>query len=355
MKNIFYIAVLLLTLSSCEKTFLGEDQVNSPENNFEIFWEDFDKHYGLFEARGWNWDSIYTVYRPQINAQTTDAELWNVCKDMITYLDDSHTFIYNPEGDDDNFYVSGSEEDDRVETEFSLDLIRSDYIENVVELFPKFTEQYEGVNFLYGKVKDKDIGYIYLSAIAAENEDFMDDVLADIGDHEAIILDVRNNSGGDDETAKEIAGRFATEKKLAYTVQERTGENHNDFAEKREYFSEPLGTQNYTKPVIFLTDKITVSAAEVLGSYMNSLDNVTQIGDVTAGDFSDVGMRRFLPNGWQYQYSIMMFLMPDGQSLDGVGHIPDISIVNSVEDIEAGNDKVMEGAIEYLFDEYGIE
>ena len=351
MKNIFYIAVFLLTFSSCEKVFLGEDQVNSPENNFEIFWEDFDKHYGLFEARGWDWDSIYTVYRPQVNNQTTDAELWSICKYMITYLDDSHTFIYNPEVD---FFASGSEDDDRVETEFSIDLLRNEYVENIVELFPEIAEE-EEEDLFYGKVKNKDIGYIYLSGIGGDNNDFMDDVLADIGNHKAIILDVRNNGGGDDEMAKAIAARFATERELVYTVQERTGENHNDFAEKREYFSEPIGTQNYTKPVIFLTDKITVSAAEVLGIYMNSLDHVTQIGDVTSGDFSDTGMRRFLPNGWQYQYSIMMFLLPDGRTLDGVGHIPDVSIVNSVEDIEAGNDKVMERAIDYLFEEFGIE
>ena len=66
-------------------------------------------------------------------------------------------------------------------------------------------------------------------------------------------------------------------------------------------------------------------------------------------------MRRFLPNGWQYQYSIMMSLLPDGRSLDGIGHIPDIQIRNSAYNIQFDIDLVFEKALEYLFDEYGIE
>ena len=104
-----------------------------------------------------------------------------------------------------------------------------------------------------------------------------------------------------------------------------------------------------------LTDRITISAAEILLLHLKSFSQVTQIGDTTAGDFSDIGMRRFLPNGWQYQYSIMMFLLPDGRSLDGIGHIPDIQIRNSAYNIQSDIDVVFEKALEYLFDEYGIE
>ena len=50
-----------------------------------------------------------------------------------------------------------------------------------------------------------------------------------------------------------------------------------------------------------------------------------------------------------------MFLTPEGKSLDGIGHEPDILITNTKADIEAENDLVMERAIHYLFDEYGID
>jgi len=53
-----------------------------------------------------------------------------------------------------------------------------------------------------------------------------------------------------------------------------------------------------------------VSAAEIFLLQMNAFDHVVQMGDYTAGDFSDGSMRRFLPNGWEYQYSVQMFLQP---------------------------------------------
>lgn len=88
---------------------------------------------------------------------------------------------------------------------------------------------------------------------------------------------------------------------------------------------------------------------------MNAFDQVIQMGDYTAGDFSDGSMRRFLPNGWEYRYSVQMFLQPDGKSLDGVGHQPDVFIKNTIADIAAGNDKVMEKAFDYLLKEYDIK
>ncbi len=351
MKKIPYILIISFLSISCEKVFLGEDEVNTPINNFEIFWKDFDQHYALFHVRGWDWDSIYQVYRPKVNEQTSDGELWDIFRDMIAYLDDSHTSIASPPPSS-RFFISGSEEDSIVEKEFSIDIIKNKYIQNYEDIPSVVAEENIA---LFGNVKNKDIGYIYLEGIETIDEGFMDDVLSKIGHHKAIILDIRNNLGGEDKFAKAIAGRFAQEKKLVYTVQERNGPLHTDFGEKTYYYSTKSGKEYFAKPVVVLTDRITVSAAEVLLLYLKSFSQVTQIGDSTAGDFSDIGMVRFLPNGWQYEYSIMMFLLPDGSSLDGIGHAPDVQIRNSVSDIQAGNDLVFEKAVKYLFDEYGIE
>lgn len=349
MQKFLLIALTSLLFFSCEQVFLPEEPANDPGSNFELFWEDFDQHYGLFQARGWNWDSLYAVYQPQVTAQTSPDQLWGIFSDMISYLDDSHTFIYDPGGR--RFFASGSEDDEQVEREFSLELLRSSYIESVIEIPVEDPDDH----YLYGKIQGKDIGYIFFNGIELPNPDVMDDILVAIGSHQAIVLDLRNNFGGDDAVAQAIAGRFSDREELVYTVQERNGPAHTDFSEKYDYYTESLGEEHFSKPVVVLTDRITVSAAEVLLLYMKAFDQVTQIGDTTSGDFSDTGMRRFLPNGWQYQYSIMMFLQPDGTSLDGLGHVPDVQIRNSEADILAGQDKVMEGAVQYLFDTYGIQ
>ena len=50
-----------------------------------------------------------------------------------------------------------------------------------------------------------------------------------------------------------------------------------------------------------------------------------------------------------------MFLLPDGSSLDGIDHIPDVYAKNTITDLNSGTDKVLERGIQYLFDTYEIE
>jgi len=349
MKKPFLLPLLLFSFitflfSSCQTLILGEPEANNPENNFEIFGDDFDRHYGLFTVRGWDWDNIYIVYRPQVTHQTTDEGLWEINRQIIEYLDDSHTFIYWPGK---AFFRGNSEEDERLEAEFSLPLI----VENHLEIIDSSSRE----EYVYGSLTGRNIGYLRLGSNELEDENFGDRLLRDLGHHDAIIIDLRNNTGDDDLVGADLAARFSRREELVYTVQERNGPKHTDFAGKTEYFLRKESPVQFTKPVVVLTDHITVNAAEVMLIYLKALPHVTQIGTATSGDFSDTGMRRFLPNGWQYQYSIMKFLLPDGVTdLDGTGHVPDVEIRNSADDILAGNDPVLERAYIYLFEEFGI-
>ncbi|MEM7038208.1 MAG: S41 family peptidase [Bacteroidota bacterium] len=340
----------LFAFSSCEKAFLGPDAENTPESNFELFWEDFDRNYGLFTARGWNWDSMYTAYRHRVSPQTSRTELWSMFKEMTAYLDDSHTFLYDPEVGE--FFASGSEMDSIVELEFSLNLLQASYLENITQ----HGDPTDDDVYMHAKVRGRDIGYIYLDGIDADNpKEMIESMVEGIEDYAALVLDLRNNGGGDDLTAATFASRFADGEHLIYTVEERNGPEHDDFSNPIQYFSTMDGDQRYTKPLVVLTDRITVSAAEVFLLHLKSFDQVSQIGDSTAGDFSDIGMRRFLPNGMQYPYSIMRFRDANGQVLDGIGHVPNIQIRNTPADIEANIDVVMDRALQFLFDEYGIQ
>jgi len=238
MKNIFLLIFALALFSGCQTLILGEAEANDPENNFEIFWNDFDQHYGLFTVRGWDWDSIYTVYRPQVTPQTTDEELWEIQRQMVEYLDDSHTFVYWPGK---AFFAGNSEEEDRIEAEFSLPLI----LENHLEVIDSSSED----EYVYGSLRGRNIGYLYLGAIEIEAEDFGDRLLSAIGQHDAIIIDLRNNTGGSDQIGADLAARFSDREQLVYTVQERNGPEHTDFAGKTEYFLRKAGPVQYTKPV----------------------------------------------------------------------------------------------------------
>ncbi|WP_111709937.1 S41 family peptidase [Lutibacter citreus] len=342
-KLIFFFA--LISFSACTNLIIDDDEPITPINNFEIFWNDFNQHYSLFTIRNINWNNLYEIYRPQINETTSDEELWNILSNLIEQLDDSHTVLFDGNG---NNYHSGYALNKQSTSEFSKELLTSKYLDLVNNIPSE-----DGLSF--GKIKNKNIGYIYLGTMDGENPSIINSVINELKDYSAIILDVRQNTGGDDKYSSKIAQAFSDGKHFIYTVQTRNGINHDDFDNKKQYHTYPNKENSYVKPVIVLTDRKTISAGEIFLLHMKSFKHIVQIGDTTAGDFSTVSNMRFLPNSWHYNYSIQKFLLPNGESLDGIGHIPDVYTKNNKSDITSSNDKVIEKAIQYLFDEYKIE
>lgn len=348
MKGTPYILLVIMILAcSCTDILLGEDEDNNPENIFELFWTDFDLHYSLFEIRNLKWDSIYDVYRPQVTQQTSSPKLRSIFVDMIEYLDDSHTALYtNGMGD----YTSGFALGEKaIKEEFSINLIKLNYTDGLE------TVKGEG-DMAFGSIKGKDIGYISIRKMEGDDpEGAITNVLHELANQKAIIVDIRTNDGGDGGYAKTIAGAFSDGEYFISTVQTRNGPSHSDFDAITREYTQRTGTIQYLKPFILLTDRATISAGDYFALNMRAFHHVTIIGDSTAGDLSSKSMRKFLPNGWSYHYSIQKRLLPDGTSLDGIGVVPDVYVKNSKQDIQGGTDKVLNTAILYLKETYGIE
>jgi C-terminal processing protease CtpA/Prc len=80
---------------------------------------------------------------------------------------------------------------------------------------------------------------------------------------------------------------------------------------------------------------------------MNTQQHVTQIGDTTAGGFTDL-IARELPNGWLYFTGVGDYRDAEGNSKEGIGIAPVKTITNSRNDIQNGKDPVLEEAIGML-------
>lgn len=344
MKKLIFLFALI-SFSSCANLIMDKEEPLTQKNNFEIFWNDFDQHYSLFTIRDIDWNKLYETYRSQVNDNISDEELWNILSNLIAHLDDSHTVLYDGNG---NSYRSGYALNEQSTTEISEDLIIKKYLDFITRIPSED-------NLSYGKIKGKNIGYIYLGTMDGQNPSIINEVINELNDYSAIILDVRQNTGGDDRYSARIAQVFSDGAHFIYTVQTRNGIDHDDFDKKKEYHTYSNKESSFLKPVIVLTDRKTISAGEIFLLHMKSFEHVVQIGDTTAGDFSTTSNMRFLPNAWHYKYSIQKILLPNGESLDGIGHIPDVYIKNTESDIRSSNDKVLEKAIQYLFDESQID
>jgi carboxyl-terminal processing protease len=338
-KHISFLFIISLFLSSCDKLFLEDEEKANPVSTFDYLWNDFDQMYGLFLVHKINWDSLYQVYRPLVNINSTDKELYDVMTSMLDNLNDGHVAIF-PTGTDLKPYHSGNFDEYARRKDFKLQLVKNNYLYE--------SKTYSDI-IEYGKLPDN-IGYIFIKEMGNTQVHYkkaFKEMLKYLEDTRTIIIDIRNNGGGWDKTTEVIGGRFFTEKTLFLIMKRRNGPNHDDFSAPIKYYIEPSDEFQYTKPVIILTNRVTASAAESFILGMRRRENVVQIGDTTEGSFSDAPTRQ-LTNGWFYTLSIGDYRDYNNKNWEGVGCIPDVAVQNDSINITNGIDKVLETAILYI-------
>jgi C-terminal processing protease CtpA/Prc len=77
---------------------------------------------------------------------------------------------------------------------------------------------------------------------------------------------------------------------------------------------------------------------------MKSLGHTTVVGDTTGGSAGSPLVRELM-NGWTYQVPESVELTPDGAAFEGKGLPPDVSVQNTVLEINRLVDSQLERAI----------
>ena len=327
--------ILIFLCIGCSRTITNSVPENTPESNFEYLWQEYDRLYAAFELKGVDWDSVYAIYRPQVTSQTTDEDLFLILSNMLATLRDGHVNLYTPLG---NYSYTGWW--DQYPRNYDSELLRIQY--GIV----KRTN-----NPIQYRLLDEQIGYVHISSF----RDFsggnwgrdIEIALREMGNIQGLIVDVRNNGGGNDRNAKDIAGRFTNERRLYRHVQWRSGPNRTDFTPFLAVHFEPKGNITFTRPIVLLTSRRVFSAAESFVLMMRTLPHVTVVGDTTGGG-SGNPVRRELPNGWTYRVPRWLEFTPNFESFEGVGLAPDVRVSTPDALLESGTDRIFETAIEIL-------
>lgn len=333
------LAILMLFISifsSCNDHMLGEEPQNTPNDNFEILWKEFDRMYAMFEVKNIDWDQVYAIYKPKVNDSMSGDELFDVISEMLAELNDGHVWMIKPDPgfrrfDSGPVYPEG---------DFDLGLVRS----KLKEEFSIGDSQKPDI--IYGKI-DGEIGYIYLENLGltpAFYREALEHILPYMKDTKGLILDARGIEGGYDRSSQEVAGFFTKESKLYMTTRFKNGPGHQDFGPAIEWRTIPNLDLFYTKPIKLLTNRHTGSAGETFVLAMKTMGHVQVVGDSTYGAFSD-NPKRELPNGWIYAISTGDFRDAAGVSFEGIGIPPHEMVKNSPEEIQSGKDKVLEKAM----------
>ncbi len=345
MKQIAAIILASVLLTSCEERLLGPEPADTPQTNFEILWKTFDEKYALFSAKNINWDSLHTFYGAMVTPSTTDDQLWNICTELLSNLDDGHVVLINR--DVSKVFSAGKVGQRRMD-DFSLDLIKQRFLDSCVVAG-------QG-RITYGKIKNNNIGYIHVSSFTGTNSGngvdwayAVDSAVAKLYGCDGMIVDVRNNGGGLRVTGDIIVSAFI-DREITYFYQRlKTGRGHDDFGPVRAITISPRpNTPTYTKKITFLTNRFSASGSEYAAQIFKNLSYSTQIGDTTYGVQGEITADAEMPNGWVFWFPCTLTTTPDGVCHEGIGIVPDMLVENSKSDIDAGRDRILQRAIGYL-------
>ena len=327
--------IFILLCVGCSRTITNAPPENTPERNFEYLWQEYDRLYAAFELKDVDWDSVYVVYRPQVTPQTTDQELFLIMSRMLSTLQDGHVNLSTS-----TEHYSYTAWWDQYPINYDRDILRIHYLSGTMK----------GTNSpITYSLLDEQIGYVYIDNFSGANwGGHIEIALREMSNIKGLIVDVRNNGGGNEGNARDIAGRFTKEKRLYKHVKWRSGPNHNDLASFQAYF-EPKGNVKFTRSTVVLTNRRVFSSAESFVLMMRALPHVTVVGDATGGGSSGHSVLRELPNGWLFRVpSALGFALNFEPYHEGNGLAPDVWISTPDELLASGTDRIFETAIDIL-------
>ncbi len=328
---------------------------NTPANNYAVLWQTYVENYPFFAVHHMDWEDVDRKFRPQAAATTNPDELYKIFVGMIEPLQDAHTGAEAGSlGKEFDGWRSSSNELTNAQWDKAQKLIASRYVEGPLVGFCnnrlqfgmlKGSVAYLRITAFYGYVNEG----TFSDSLGAFNA-ALDEIFRSASSWKGLVIDVRENHGGDDALGVALASRFATARYLAYKKAAfEGGGKQQQFTTPQAVEVEPGSRASFQGRVILLTGPDTVSAGETLAmALMGREPHITRIGLNTQGVFSDV-LNRSLLNGWRLRLPNEVYYTVGGKSFDGVGVPPDIEVpFFSAEDFQAGRDRGLEKSLEVI-------
>lgn len=165
------------------------------------------------------------------------------------------------------------------------------------------------------KALDDKTNYLKLTNFSTYTQKFMEENNSKLKSRKNLIIDLRDDPGGDIDVMVNIAGMFIPRKSIVAT--DRMRFFHIVYKSKSRYLLK------YDK-IMILQNKNTASASEnLIAALRDNLDNVTLIGEKTFG--KGIGQYTLpLKRGFAVKATILQWYTPNGVNIQGNGIDPDI-------------------------------
>ena len=329
-KCIIYIIMCIASLSlvSCVDV---DEYDNSPQGNFEALWKIMDEHYCFFDykrqAYGLDWNEVRARYSKRIDVTMNSDQLFEVLSEMLAEVKDGHVNLSST-GDFSRYWSW-----------------KEGYPANSSDtLYRRYLgTDYKIASGLSYRILDDNIAYVrYESFMDGIGEGNLDKMLINLMFCQGLIIDVRDNGGGNLTYAERFAARFFNERTMVGYMQHKTGAGHSDFSSLEEQWLDPSSNIRWHKPVCVLTNRGVYSAANEFVKYMKQCPTATIVGDHTGGG-AGLPFSSSLPNGWSVRFSACPMYDVEKQDTE-FGISPDVRVDLLQSDLLRGEDTIIEAA-----------
>lgn len=214
-------------------------------------------------------------------------------------------------------------------------LVRAAYkgdIAKVAEGLPPFKLQFEA------KRLENSIGYISFNVWLPKQANRVRDAIVSMLDTKGIIIDLRNNSGGQGNLVNTVGGALFSEQTSFGKTKTRFGGGDFWVIPQEKVFD---------GKIIILTNNGTGSTSEIFAGGMKDLGRAEIIGEKTAGAVLPATIEK-LPTGANFMYAVADYRTPNGILLEGRGVEPDVEVRLTRPSLLEGRDLQLEEAVKTL-------
>ena len=182
----------------------------------------------------------------------------------------------------------------------------------------------------------EDVGYIYISSFADATTQEMKDALDDIEKNHGInkiIVDVRDNPGGELSTVIGILSLFVPKNKVLVKFEYKNEKRDYEIKSRAEFTKAP------NRKIVVLANENSASASELFAGTMQYYKLAKVVGQLTFGKGSMQEMMGVIDhpniNLGDIKLTVAEFTKPDGSRINHLGIYPDEAVKNKRKSFDA--------------------
>lgn len=373
--------IALILLAACKKD-LENPVSNEPPTTFgqvfEEFWNDMNVNYVYWDVDTTRWDAIYRQYKPLFGSlrlgDTADlARSVGYFHKITDGLKDHHFSItftntvlrdsaiipgYDQWRKDPAFHFSYSYlASDRSYLDSGY-LFGSDYTSVPTTTLNAMAGTIHG-DILFFTCNQFVLSDSYTSPVDNPVKPVLNYFfgrLANPSGLKAIVLDFRDNPGGDANDLNFLVGHFIGHPLVVGYTRNKSGNGRLDYTPWVDVKVAPqAGAHAVTLPIFILADKYSQSMAEITTMALRTLPLCRVVGETTFGATGPFGENALYDDGpfqvpgfLSVTTSSVEFKSADGKMYEGVGFPPDYPVAYSLQALNSGDDPQMDKVLSLI-------